>query len=533
MIKVARLDNALRGAAAYALLCGGVGAAEPSFEFLGYVREHIAVKLEDSPDINLATGKPFGGKGELSMARTTGKFEGHADFGWAKFVGIYRIDREARTSYLRDLEDSAVASSFTPSPPAPAPIPPGLGNEFLDQYDKDEVREAYTSFDIGRVNARLGKQQVAWGETDVIRVTDVVQGYDNRWRSILEFENEELRKPLVMANLTIAVPEFDGSLQLLYRPGWDGKDRAPVNDVELRGGRWAAQTSKGVDSLFRAPFNLEHSSGNTDDANYGVRWSGDYRQIGYSLMYYRGLTLDPIVNTVFNPFGDTPTALGGAEIIFPMTETYGLTFNAYAGAIDSVIRGEFAYSPNTPYNVRGFNTTFPVGPFGPPSIALLTGSAGLGGVIEKATLKSMIGIDKNINLQKLLKTNRPSLWTSQIFDQWIPHWRESDDLVDLFGFGAPKKEHWTVFTSVLALSYRHDTVNPSFTLVYDLSNKDAIFVPGIDFVLGDHWRLKVDADIMLPHSSRKPSDNGLESDTNLFGTFANNSQLNVRLSYYF
>lgn len=510
-------------------LSGAACAAEPSFEFLGYVREHISVKLENSPDINLATGKSFGGRGELSMARTTGKFEGHADFGWAKFVGIYRIDREARTSYLRDLEDSAVASSFTPFPPIPA----GLGDEFLDQYDNDELREAYASFDVGRVTARLGKQQIVWGETDVIRVTDVVQGYDTRWRSIFEFENEELRKPLIMANLTIAVPELAGSLQLLYRPGWDSGDRAPVNDVELHGGRWAAQTTKGVDSLFRAPFNTSHSSGDTDDANYGLRWSGELGQVGYALMYYRGITLDPVVNSVFNPFGDAPTVPGGAEIIFPMTETYGLTFNAYAGGIDSVIRGEFAYSPNTPYNVRGFNTTFPVGPFGPPSIALLTGTAGLGGVVEKGTIKSMIGIDKNLNLQRFLRTNRPSLWTSQIFDQWIPHWRESDDLVDLFGFGAPKKEHWTVLTSVLALSYRHDTISPSFTLVYDISNKDAIFVPGIDFVLGDHWRLKVDADIMLPHSSRKPGDSGLETETNLFGTFANNSQLNVRLSYYF
>lgn len=533
MKKLASRLLMIGGMGSLSFVVGNANAMEPTYEFLGYVREHVALKLEDSPDINMATGEEFGGKGKLSMARTTGKFEGHVDFGWAKFVGIYRIDREARTSYLRDLEDSAVASSFTPSPPAPFPIPAGLGSEFLDQYDHDEVREAYTSFDVGRITARLGKQQIVWGETDVIRVTDVVQGYDTRWRSILEFENEELRKPLIMANLTIAVPELNGSLQLLYRPGWDGRDRAPINDVELRGGRWAAQTAKGVDSLFRAPYNFEHSTGNTDDPNYGARWSGDIGQIGYALMYYRGLNLDPIVNSVFNPFGDAPTVPGGAEIIFPKTETFGLTFNAYAGSIDSVIRGEFAYSPNTPYNVRGFKATFPVGPSGPPSIARLTGTAGLGGVVEKATIKSMIGIDKNVNLQGLLKTGRPSLWTSQIFDQWIPNWQQSDDLVDLFGFGAPKKEHWTVLTSVLALSYRHDTVSPSFTIVYDLSNKDAIFVPSVDFVLGDHWRLKVDADIMLPHSSRKPSDSTLETDTNLFGTFANNSQLNMRLSYYF
>ena len=511
----------------------GVASAEPKYEFLGYVREHIAIKLEDSPERNPVTGKEIGGQGKLSMARTTVRLEGHADFDWIKLVGIFRSDREHRSSYLRDLEDSAVASSFTPSPPAPVAIPAGLGDAFLDMYDDDELREAYVSFGIGpRLNARLGKQQVVWGETDVIRVTDVVMGYDTRWRSILEFENEELRKPLIMANLTIAIPELNGALQLLYRPGWDDHEEA-VNDNDLNGGRWAPQPFKGVDSVFRAPLNFEHSSGDTRDPNYGLRWSGEAYQIGYALMYYRGVSLDPVVNSIFNPFGDAPTASGGAEIIFPMTEMFGLTFNAYSTPLDIVIRGEFAYSPNTPYNIRGFNTTFPFGPMGPPSVALATGTSGLGGIKEKSTLKSMIGIDKNLRLQKWLKTNRESLWTTQIFDQWLTNYDENDDLIDLFGFGAPRKEHWTVLTSVLALNYKYDTVNPSFTLVYDLSNKDAIFVPGIDFVLGDHWRLKIDANIMLPHSSRKPSDAPLETDTNLFGTFANNSQLNFRLSYYF
>lgn len=505
--------------------------AAPEYEFLGYIREHVSIKLQDSPEISAATGKKFGGKGELSMARTTVRLEGHAKFEDIKFVGIFRADREQRTSYLKDLEDSAVASSFTPPGPGGPAIPSGLGDAFLDEYDNSELREAYAAFDVGnRFNFRLGKQQIVWGETDVLRVTDVVQGYDTRWRSILEFENEELRKPTIMANVTIAMPELSGSLQLLFRPGWDSKDAA-INDVDLHGGRWAGQPGKGVDALFRAPQNFEHSSGDTDDANYGFRFSGDYNQIGYSLMYYRGLTLDPVVNSAFNPFGDAPA--GGAEIIYPMTETYGFTFNAYATPLDTVFRGEFAYSPNTPYNIRGFATTFPVGPFGPPSIAALTGTSGLGGIKEKATFKTMIGVDKNLKLQGLLGTSRDSLWTSQIFDQWITNWDEDDDLTDLFGYGAPKKEHWTVLTSVLALSYDYDTINPSVTLVYDLSNKDVIFVPGVDFVFGDHWRLKIDADIMLTASSKKPTDSALETDTNLFGTFANNSQLNFRLSYYF
>jgi hypothetical protein len=38
------------------------------------------------------------------------------------------------------------------------------------------------------------------------------------------------------------------------------------------------------------------------------------------------------------------------ELLSPMVETYGFTFNAYSGALDSVLRGELAFTPNKPYN---------------------------------------------------------------------------------------------------------------------------------------------------------------------------------------
>lgn len=510
----------------------------PSLEYGGYLREYISLNLEDHPDINRFTGEKLGGKGQLSMVRTTLKLEGSADFDWAKFVAIYRSDREQHTSYLNKLEDFARDSSFTPSPPAPVAVPPGLGRGFLDIYDKDELREAYVSIPISdRVRMIFGKQQVVWGETDVIRVTDIIEGYDNRWRSIFEGENEELRKPLILANTIITFPSIDSTLQLIFRPGWDSRS-APINDQDLYGGRWAPQTYRGVDAFFAAPKNTNHSSGDTKDANYGFRWTSMLGQINYSLMYYRGINLDPVVNSAFNPFGDAPTTATGAETIYPMIETFGMSLNAYIAPADTVLRGELAYVPNAPYNIRGFYSPFPplIGVLPPslvPSVAQATGVPGLGGIREKNTLKAMIGFDKNINLRSLFKTNRSSLWSTQIFDQWIPNWDKSDDLIEVFGHGAPRKEHWTVLTSTLFLSYRHDRLNPSATLVYDVSSKDTVLVPAVDFVFGDHWRLRTEANIFLPHSSRKPSDSPLETDTNLFGTFANNSQLLVRLTYNF
>ena len=52
--------------------------------------------------------------------------------------------------------------------------------------------------------------------------------------------------------------------------------------------------------------NWHHSNGDTDDPNYGFRWAGTLGKVEYSLAYYQTLNLDPVVNTIFNPFGDAP-----------------------------------------------------------------------------------------------------------------------------------------------------------------------------------------------------------------------------------
>lgn len=496
----------------------GAASVQPKFELHGYVREYVGVNLQDHPEPD-KKGRPIDGRGQISMARSTLKLEGSADFDVIKFVAIGRADYEIKTAYLKKLEDSAIAK--------------GSGKFLHDQYDRNELREFYATFDVGdRLTFKLGKQQVVWGETDVLRGTDIIQGYDTRWRSILENENEELRKPLIMLNAMINFPEVDGTLQLIYRPGWD-QSKNVTNSGDMFGGRWAAQPFKGVNSFVAAPLNFHHSKGDTDDANYGFRWSGIVSQVNYSFLYYRGLSLDPVVNSVFRPYGEAPKSPTGAEMIFPEVDTYGFTFNAFSDSLDAVMRGEFAYTPNKPYNIAGYTTGSPLLP---PflTVAAATGTAGLAGIKEKKTLTSMLGLDKNlVSLQKLLGTDRPVFWTSQIFDTWLVNYKKRDDIVDLFGYGDVKPEHWTVFTSVVSLSYQNGTISPSLGFVYDITNKDAILIPGIDLIIGDHWRIHGDLNFFIPDGTRGPTTNPFERKTHLFGTFDNNNQMNVRVSYYF
>ncbi len=486
----------------------------------------------------------------------------------------------------------------------------GAQSDFTGDYDDDDfhdiMRELYVTFDVGeRFHFKLGKQQVVWGETDFFRAMDIIHGYDLRWRSFLELENEELRKPLILANVEIDIPEWDGTLQLIYRPGWDEADDVG-NRGALEGGRWAPQpwSGAGVTQSIIGPYNYHAANGDADDANYGFRWSGVWNQIGYSLSYWRGIDNDGIVNR--NPvlggssnYGAFGSGSNLTELMFPMIETFGLSMNAYVESMDLVARAEVAFTPNKPYNT-GTDTFvdlfafglgcsdanfgadgvsscagvpallgaaelasgFGAGAFGslapadvydiavlrnnPDNLAataydpltstnaLMTLAVpGLGPVVEKDTLRIMLGFDKNLNLMNLLGTQRPSFWSVQLFDTWITNFDEDDDIVDLFGFGAAKREHSTILTNAITLNYDYDTINPGLAVGVDLGNFDMFVIPSLDLVFGDHWRVRLEADIFLPRHSKTQNLGFVEDDTRLLGTLDNRDQLVARITYQF
>lgn len=603
-----------------AILAPGMAQAV-EFEYSGYIREHLSLNLQNSDEFegkfNPATGTTYGdtvgGKGELSMWRHSGKLEASADFGPFQIAGVGRIARETRTSYERGLQNatkrntiwatagaagSVIMSGGNPLNPAdytPANLAftgfkgyfDGAANGFgagtrddlfLDDYDSTELRELYTTFTLGeRYHFKLGRQQVVWGETDFFRAMDVIHGYDYRWRSFLELENEELRKPLILGNVTIDVPELAGALQVVVRPGWDnGQD---IGDTApLAGGRWAPVpwATTGVTNSLIGPRNNHHNAGDENDVNYGFRWSGTFKQIGYSFNYWRGISNDGLV--VRNPILGGSTNFGqwegkGApavpgipssltELIFPMIETYGFTFNAYSGPLDSVLRGEIAFTPNKPYNTGQFtavdlvgfvsggalpallnDTTNPASPtfnpatgmtsFGTPASFVLQ-VPGLGPVVEKDTLKIMLGVDKNLNwTMNALGTSRPAFWTMQLFDTWITNYDRGDDILENFGFAAARREHQTFLTNAFTFPYKYDTVTPGIALGVDLGSFDSFLIPSLDLQYGDHWRVRFEADLFFPAHAQSNLPGDIDTNTRTLGTLHNRDQLVARITYQF
>ncbi|HBG50532.1 MAG TPA: hypothetical protein DDW89_01775 [Gammaproteobacteria bacterium] len=561
-------------------------------EVSGYVRNHAAINLEDKKVPQNVEGEEIGGQGQLSMNRYQGLLNFQLDGDNVRAFVSTRYATETKTPYLKKLE-RASKKTIVKATPASAPVPvlsalgpvcqgegalpsrncaPGLiqtdlGGEFLDDYYDEGLvlREAYADFTgVNRLFLRLGRQQVVWGETDFFRITDIVHGYDQRWRSFFELENEELRKPSTLANLIVEVPELAGNLQLIYKPGGIDGSENYGNELDLAGGRYAGQPNWGVNITENiAPYNYHGAAGDVDDDEYGFRWSGTFGDVGYSLLFYRGLIQDPIancrrtldagstvqgttvpfavdINPACQPYKEVPEGDGlGGELIYARQSNYGGTFNYYWMFADAVLRGEFLYQPNRPWN---YGTEVPITiptymPQLPVAGAIPLGWGtidvpGLAGVIEKDTVTYMIGADKTFDLMRWLGTDRGSLATIQLIDQWIVDYDEDDDIVEVLSYGQGRDEHTVFLTASLLLNYRYDTILPSLAGGVNLNGADAFLIPAVTFVFGDHWRLAFEADLFFQNNTKKifgPPEN----KTHVLGTTGDSSVFLSRLSYHF
>jgi hypothetical protein len=77
-----------------------------------------------------------------------------------------------------------------------------------------DLRELYATFFVRNHTLKLGKQQVAWGETDGIRILDIINPLD--YREFLLKDTEDIRIPIWMLNYAVEIDS--AQLQLLLVP---------------------------------------------------------------------------------------------------------------------------------------------------------------------------------------------------------------------------------------------------------------------------------------------------------------------------
>lgn len=479
-----------------------------SFHVGGYLRGWTSFNMQDQPETKAND------RWKASMVRGSALLDLDATTGPIKWKAVGRVDQEYKTNYLKDLENLRATNGTAVG---------GDSHNILDNYNQAEIRELWMEFGAGdRTTFRLGKQQIVWGESDFFHAMDVVHGYDMTWRSFLEPENEEWRKPLWLLSTKIQVPEAKGQIQAFIRPGLD-RCKDIGNSYDIQGGRWFFQPYRGYDLTAVTDHGCSHPDGNYKRTTGGIRWAGT-ASVNYSLAYIKTFAADPVANSAFIPFQQAPT---GAffDLIHPTIDVLGATVSGYSAAIDSVLSAEMAYTKDQPYNVG-------TGALGAPNIRGNVG-LGLGGIKKKNTLTTMLRVDKNLNFQDLLGTNRPSLSSIQLFDTTVLEYNKSDDLVRLFAYGSPLKRHSTILTAFALLNYKGDSINPSIAIGTDVNNGGGFVIPAVEFVLGDNWRLRAEADLFWHRAASTQLFDGNTPGTQLFGYFANNDQLVFRVTRQF
>lgn len=472
----------------------------------GFIREHVSVNLQNTPETK--RNDTLG----LQMMRTTVQMDGDTNINDVRIHAVGRVNAEYKTDYLKDLEKLGAAN--------------GNGGNLMNYYNTSQLRELFAEFAVGeRTMVRLGKQQIVWGETDFFQAMDIVHGFDYTWRSFLEAENELYRKPLILGSATVQVPEAGGALQFYLRPGFD-QNQDIGNTYDFFGGRWAAQSNRGVDFYGRPggpgttpllAYNYHHPEGDVDKPTGGIRWAGVSGPVNYSVAYIRALGPDPVVSSALNPYKTTSTSGILGEFFYPKVDLFGATANGYVPLIDAVLSAEVVYTKGALFG------------FGAPSQNAFN-LGGWNGLIKKDVVRSMFRIDKTINTTGL--TARPSDLSIQFFDTWVTGYNKNDNIIDNQGWGGPKKEHSALVTAILFTHYLNDRINPTLAGGYDITYGGGFFIPSVDVNFGDKWRFKAEADLFFPKASRTPGDTG-ETSTHVFGFFNNNNQLSMRLTRLF
>lgn len=455
----------------------------------GYVRAWASYNLEDQDDT-----PGYNDRGKLSMLRGSVAVAADMATGPVKWHGVLRADQETLTAYQRELQDRVRAT-----------MPGGPGSNIMDEYKQAEIRELYADFDVNdRVHLRLGKQQVVWGETDLFHPTDLIHGFDYRWRFFLEGEPDELRKPLIMANATIKVPEADGALQVVVRPGWDRKK--DIANSYAFSGRWAQETGKAQDFLAGPlQYDYKHPSGEYDAMTGGMRWTGLAGSVNYALSALRTFSPDPVVNPAGNPYLKTPAG-GAGDLFYPLINVYSASVSGEIPALDTVGNVEVAF-----HNGRKFNSG-------------LASTGFAGPVLSKNVLQTTFRFDKTLRLMDWLGTSNPSLSSLQIFDTAVLGLNSSDEIVNAVGHPLPLRKHTTVASYFFSLPYMAGKLEYSFVLARYLQSGDTLFMPSVKYNYGNNWRFVAEANIFKARQ-------GPEFEN--LGGFNKSDQLMFRATYQF
>lgn len=400
-----------------------------------------------------------------------------------------------------------------------------------DDFKKDaDLWEAYVDISKGPTFVRIGRQTLAWGETDIFRLLDNVNPLDNTYGFIFE-DLDDRRIPIDMIRASYNFGKVgkitDFGLEGFWSPGFVENTVAPFGP---RGSRYAyplGLTNLGPNGLGGDIIPMSNWAGEAgwpyvvkpekdmSESRFGIRHSGLLgTNLNYTIAHMRTILDTPGIAGVFNPPDGNNDIYWGLALRYGTTDITGLSINYYELNTDIVFRGEVAYF----WNERVLNLKTAFAP-------LYSGTFGESDIQEKGFWKLMVGLDKFLWI-RALNRNQTFFLSLQYFGQYM---RDHEDTIVqpvnnvpskyLSGDTFPKvKEYEQTVTLITSTAYYHGRIEPQIAVAYDL--RGALFVqPQINYMF-DPFRLK------LQYS-------GISGNRTSFGLLRDRDQITCILTYNF
>ena len=428
------------------------------------------------------------------------------------YEGVYNVGPEA----FRDVRDA--------------------DRENIDSFKQSyDLWEFYVDLSRGPLFFRLGKQNLAWGETDTFRLLDAINPLDNTFGGPFE-DLDDRRIPLWMIrgsyNFGSIGPVSSTMLEAFWVPGSLDATVAPYAPA---GTPYAAPIPD--TGMRKYQIRPDRSMSNS---RWGVRAMGVLgNNLNVSLAHYKTFLDMPTVRLGIVPGTRVLTGTSNAfqELIWSDVQITGASFNYCDPRTDIIWRGEAAWFWDEPVFIPEVNLKFsdesiPLPPALIDLISELTGTdlreLGItalpinptgGTVPKKDILRYMIGFDKYLWL-RLLNPRTTFMISGQYFGQWVPDY--DDRMKQLLAIyprpldfaGLRETEH--TFTFLARTNYMNGVINPQMVAAYDVRGV-WLLMPSVMF-LREPFRFQIQY-------------SGIVGAFTNFGAFRDRDQISFMLTY--
>lgn len=430
--------------------------------------------------------------GSLSIGRGTLQLEAH----WqaADEVSLHTI--------LRGVESMSLAAdqyAQLPAPPADLTSRKDHAQDWVhDNYYRElSIRELYLDLTPSDVLwIRIGRQQVAWGETGQYRLLDVVNPIDSSWHFGALESFEDQRMPLWSMLTAVDIPSIDHTLELLWIPLIDAPEdtvSVPLTFV----GAWGLPYSNSPSPFLIDDKRMLYPGREPEDMRAGLRWKGPIGDAStYSLVYMYTHQLSPPVPVRFQQFEIAPGAfdpshLENLDLEFPRQHIVGGSIDyAFESPIGLIARLETAIEPDRTYPLRSDVTS---------------GTGGLHADPDEPGLfhfepSEEVAVNYAVVLMRptmirFLNPTQNFLLVAQFMHTWVPTLDEVDDwaLVEAPGYNDTKLgEHSFRFVFAMATNYLKGLITPKLVAVY-MPKDSGLYSLEVGFRFGPHHRVSVAA----------------------------------------